>query len=152
LECLKENNPKEIKYLDGVISRTIAPTTPYSTTCKHFPNPKVKPEVKPEPKPKVKPEPKLEVKPEPKLEVKPEAKPEPKLEVKPDVVTDKSGQTLLFDKPSYISINGVEVDLSSFLLMLSGHPHLSKVEKDSAMSLARACVLRQININHLGRK
>jgi hypothetical protein len=164
LECLKESNPKKIKLLDGFISKTIAPTTPYSTTCKHFPNPKAKPKakpeakpkVKPEPKPKAKPEPKLEVKPEakpePKLEVKPEAKPEPKLEVKPDVVTDKSGQTLLFDKPSYISINGVEVDLSSFLLMLSGHPHLSKVEKDSATNLARACVLRRIDINHLGRK
>jgi hypothetical protein len=143
LECLKESNPKRIEFIDRRILNIIAPVTPYSTACKHFPIHSIaKPKAKPEPKLEVKPE----AKPEPKLEVKPEAKPEPKLEVKPDVVTDKSGQTLLFDKPSYI------FDLSSFLLMLSGHPHLSKVEKDSAMSLARACVLRQININHLGRK
>ncbi len=149
LECLKENNLKKYIFLARAISRTIAPVTPYSTACKHFPIHSI---AKPKAKPKAKPEPKPEVKPEPKPKAKPKAKPEPKLEVKPDVVTDKSGQTLLFDKPSYISINGVEVDLSSFLLMLSGHPHLSKVEKDSAMSLARACVLRQIDINHLGRK
>ena len=139
LECLKQRPEFKcyISALEANIKRIRYHTTIHRTHSKRF---KPKPDLKSRPKPIV------------EDSALKSSKPEPKPEPKPGFITEKTGQTLLFDKPSSISINGDEVDLVSFLLMLSGHPHLSKVEKDSAMNLARACTLRQIDINHLGRK